>query len=91
MIDCFESLAGFDWSITDGAYFSFVRITNPLLATNSKRTALDILKNIHIITVPGSFFGESGEGFLRLSYGSTSRENLIEACHRFRSFFTRLS
>jgi len=41
----------------------------------------DLMENLHIITTPGSGFGSSGEGFVRLSaFGH--RENILEAVRR---------
>jgi aspartate aminotransferase len=43
-----------------------------------------LLKEAHVATVPGSAFGECGEGHLRLSY-STSKENIVEGFNRINS------
>lgn len=45
----------------------------------------EILEKTHIITVPGSGFGPSGEGFIRVS-SFNSRECIHEACHRLKNF-----
>lgn len=41
----------------------------------------ELLYKAHIITTPGSGFGPSGEGFLRIS-GFGSRQTILEACSR---------
>lgn len=41
-----------------------------------------ILENVHIVTTPGIGFGQSGDGFLRIS-GFGSRDSIIEAADRF--------
>ena len=40
------------------------------------RLAMDILDSVHVVTVPGSVFGQHGEGYLRLSYGSVELSDL---------------
>jgi LL-diaminopimelate aminotransferase len=40
-----------------------------------------LLQTTHIVSTPGSGFGKSGEGFLRLS-GFGSRKSVDEACQR---------
>ncbi|KAE8670195.1 LL-diaminopimelate aminotransferase [Hibiscus syriacus] len=46
----------------------------------------EILEKTHIVTTPGSGFGPSGEGFIRVSaFGH--RENVLEACRRFKQLY----
>jgi aspartate/methionine/tyrosine aminotransferase len=72
------------WSSTAGGFFAFVRVKGCL---DSVALADEILDHAHVVTIPGATFGRSGEGFLRLSYGASSVEELTEACARLRSFF----
>ena len=72
------------WEPTGGGFFAFVRIPDPL---NSTEVASAILERAHVVTVPGASFGGWGEGFLRLSYGAASIEELVEACNRLGEFF----
>jgi aspartate/methionine/tyrosine aminotransferase len=51
--------------------------------------AAEILEQVHVVTIPGATFGAAGEGFLRLSYGAATLEQLTEACARLRRFFDR--
>jgi aspartate/methionine/tyrosine aminotransferase len=48
-----------------------------------------LLKEAHVATVPGSAFGECGEGHLRLSY-STSKENIVEGFNRINSVLEKM-
>ncbi|MFW6013492.1 MAG: aminotransferase class I/II-fold pyridoxal phosphate-dependent enzyme [Candidatus Bipolaricaulota bacterium] len=50
--------------------------------------AKEILTETHVATVPGSAFGETGEGHLRLSY-ATSKQTIEEAFDRMEDFFSR--
>ncbi|OWM64757.1 hypothetical protein CDL15_Pgr028474 [Punica granatum] len=46
----------------------------------------EILEKTHVVTTPGSGFGPGGEGFIRVSaFGH--RENVLEACRRFKQLY----
>jgi aspartate/methionine/tyrosine aminotransferase len=72
------------WQPTRGSFFAFVRVKD---CKDSTMMAMDILKHAHVATIPGSLFGKSGEGYLRLSYGSVEPKELKTACHRLADFF----
>jgi aminotransferase len=74
------------WQPTEGAYFAFVRVAG---CRDSLQLTLQVLEQAHVVTIPGSLFGPSGEGYLRLSYGSVEEEELEEACGRLARFFDR--
>jgi aspartate/methionine/tyrosine aminotransferase len=48
--------------------------------------AMALIEKQHVVTIPGRFFGESGEGYLRLSYGAATIDRLQEATTRLGSF-----
>jgi aminotransferase len=73
-LDCFEP---------QGAFYAFPSIQGTGMTSNA--FAEQLLKKHKVAVVPGSVFGESGEGFLRCSY-ATSREELIEALDRMETF-----
>jgi aspartate/methionine/tyrosine aminotransferase len=39
------------------------------------------------VTIPGSTFGRSGEGFIRLSYSAVVPDEIARACARLRRYF----
>jgi len=41
-----------------------------------------LLEDQHVVAAPGSVFGPGGQGSIRLSYGSTSLDGLLEAADR---------
>jgi aminotransferase len=55
-----------------GAYYIFPRIT--MEGMRSMDLALKLLHEAKVITIPGSGFGPTGEGHLRLSYGGTEKQ-----------------
>lgn len=72
------------WHPTRGAFYAFVRVHK---CTDSAALAEQILETVHVVTVPGSVFGEHGEGYLRLSYGSVDLVDLDDACDRLTQYF----
>jgi aminotransferase len=55
-----------------GAYYVFPRIRTP--GSSSVDLSLKLLYEAKVITVPGSGFGPTGEGHIRLSFGATETE-----------------
>lgn len=77
-LDCFEPY---------GAFYVFPCIKE--FGMTSDEFATRFLEEEKVAAVPGTAFGASGEGFLRISYAS-SLENLKTAMERMNAFITRL-
>lgn len=77
-LDCFEPY---------GAFYVFPCIKE--FGMTSEEFAMRFLEEEKVAVVPGNAFGESGEGFLRISY-AYSLENLKVAMDRFKRFIERL-
>ena len=77
-IDCFEPL---------GAFYTFPNIKR--FGMSSEEFATTLLKEEKVAVVPGTAFGDSGEGFVRISY-AYSLESLKEALGRIDRFVKRL-
>lgn len=77
-LDCFEPY---------GAFYVFPCIKE--FGMTSDEFATRFLEEEKVAAVPGTAFGASGEGFLRISYAS-SLENLKTAMSRMNAFITRL-
>ncbi len=69
----------------EGAFYSMVRLP-PSLAANSLVAAERLLEERRVVTIPGRAFGESAEGWLRLSWVAP-REGLEEGMARIADFF----
>ena len=74
---------GLKWREAGGAFFTLAQLETGM---NSYQAALHLLEEYGIGTIPGSAFGESGEGHLRISFGclkesqiETAMEKLAEA------------
>ena len=70
-----------------GAFYVFPCIKE--FGMTSEEFATRFLEEERVAVVPGSAFGESGEGFLRISY-AYSIENLKEAMTRLARFVNQL-
>lgn len=71
-----------------GAFYIFpcIKSTN----RTSEQFATDLLKSQHVAVVPGTAFGESGEGYVRCSYAS-SLKNISEAMDRIKRFLESIN
>lgn len=78
---------GMKCHLPKGTFYAFPRV--PDVGMSSMEFAKYILENARVAVVPGSAFGESGEGFLRASF-STSYENLVKAADRMEAAIAKL-
>lgn len=77
-LECFEPY---------GAFYVFPSIKE--FGMTSEEFAIKFLEEEHVAVVPGTAFGDSGEGFLRISY-AYSIENLKRAMERLKRFVEKL-
>lgn len=77
-LDCFEP---------NGAFYVFPCIKK--FGMTSEEFATKFLQEEHVAAVPGTAFGESGEGFLRISY-AYSLDTLKLAMERLKRFVEKL-
>lgn len=77
-IPCFEPM---------GAFYAFPNISG--YGMTSEEFASNLLQRQHVAVVPGSAFGECGEGFLRISY-AYSIEDLKKALLKIKKFIDTL-
>lgn len=80
---------GFDVVKPTGAFYIFAKIPAHLPQV-SEDFGLDLATHAKVGIIPGSGFGQAGEGFIRFSYAS-SMEDLQEAIRRISEYFDRLS
>ena len=69
-----------------GAFYIFPDIRK--YGMNSEEFATDLLEKEHVVVVPGTAFGDSGEGFVRISY-AYSLDALKEAIKRIGRYLNR--
>ncbi len=81
-----NSIKGFKCPKSGGTFYVFANIK--AFGKPSEEFAKEILKEAKVVCVPGSAFGEMGEGYLRFSFAN-SDENLIEAVKRIKDYIDK--
>jgi aminotransferase len=76
-LDCFEP---------EGAFYVFPCIRST--GMTSEEFCTRMIQEEHVAVVPGSAFGASGEGFIRISY-SYSLKHITEALDRMERFIAK--
>lgn len=66
-----------------GAFYCFINISK--FGFTSEQFAIRLMNEAKVVIIPGTAFGEHGEGYLRLSY-AYSMDKLKEALDRIESF-----
>jgi aminotransferase len=81
-----DRLSGiFSYVKPNGGYYVFPKVTG---VESSIEFAVRLLEEAKVITIPGSAFGPTGEGHIRLSFGAADEE-LNEAFDRIESWAKR--
>jgi len=78
-----NDIDGFQCTPPKGTFYAFPSVSKLGLA--SARIAEELLEQAKLACIPGSAFGEAGEGYLRLSF-ATSQRNIQEALARIRTW-----
>lgn len=73
----------FEYKKPEGAYYILAKYKIPQL--NSFELALRILKEAHVIVIPGAAFGPTGEGYVRFSF-ACSPEEIEEGFKRLKNW-----
>ena len=88
IVNGLNDMKGVSCLMPKGAFYAFPNISK--LGIPSREFAMRLLKEKHVVVVPGTGFGEGGEGFVRLAY-ATSEDNIREGLKRIREFVETLS
>ena len=83
MLDGLAKIDGIRCNRPNGAFYVFADISS--FGLSSVEFCNRLLDEQKVVCIPGSAFGESGEGHVRISY-SYSMNHLREACRRMRKF-----
>lgn len=78
-MDGLNAIPGITCKKSAGSFYAFPNIK--AFGKTSQAFAEELLENAGVVTVPGSAFGDMGEGYLRLVFAN-SDENLKEAVRR---------
>lgn len=87
-----NDIPGMSVQVPKGAFYAFVNAKRLAEATgmDSRALCMDLLKKTGVVTVPGSGFGEGGEGFIRITY-ATSEEKIKEGMARVKGYVEGLN
>jgi aminotransferase len=85
--DRLNQIDGFHCKLPKGAFYMFPNIKD--FKMPSEEFVEYLVKEAHVITVPGSSFGGNGEGYLRLSYAA-AYDQLEEAMDRIEKAIKKL-
>ncbi|MFQ5800817.1 MAG: pyridoxal phosphate-dependent aminotransferase [Candidatus Hydrothermarchaeales archaeon] len=81
IVELLNGIGGVDCASPEGAFYVFPDFG--AIEKSSLRLARHLLNEAKVAVIPGSAFGEAGEGFLRLSY-ATSMENIEKGIERIK-------
>ena len=88
LVEGLNAINGFSCHLPKGAFYAFANITG--FGMSSLEAAEYILEKTHVVTAPGSAFGDGGEGYIRICYAS-KYEQLQEALARLEAAFGKKS
>lgn len=83
VVEAVNNISGFQCAKPKGTFYLFPDIQG--VGLPSVKLAELMLREAKVATIPGSAFGKSGEGHLRMSI-AVSRNNLLEATKRIENF-----
>lgn len=86
MVDGLNAIPGVKCFRPQGAFYAFANIKS--FGKSSFDFAQELLTGAGVVCVPGSAFGEMGEGYIRFSYAN-SDENLKEALRRMDAYIRK--
>jgi aminotransferase len=78
---------GLDCSLPQGAFYAFASIRKSGLS--SMEFCRRLLQDEKVAVVPGTAFGDNGEGYVRISYAA-SMEKIKEALSRMKRLLLKL-
>lgn len=81
LVNGLNELEGVSCTMPQGAFYAFPNIKE--LNMSSQDVAETLIKEVQVVTTPGSAFGFAGEGYLRLSFAS-SKEEIMESLSRLK-------
>lgn len=87
ILNGFENIRGIKTNHPKGAFYLFPDVS--AFGMNSKQFCNKLLDEAKVVCVPGSAFGECGEGFMRVSY-TAEKDKLEQAIERINKFCAKL-
>lgn len=82
-----KKIPGMKFTEPKGAFYLFPDVT--AFGLDSKTFCDRLLDEQHVVCIPGSAFGNVGEGHIRIAYTATE-EDIVEAMRRIKEFCSKL-
>lgn len=76
---------GLEFINPEGAFYAF-----PKLGGDSWKLVMDLLQKAKVAVIPGASFGPSGEGHVRMCFGSVNSEGINEGFDRIQRYMKEL-
>lgn len=84
LVEGLNSISGITCQTPHGAFYVYPNIMRTKMT--SREFAEKALNEAHVGLLPGTDFGDSGEGYVRLCY-ATEEKNIVEGIHRLKDCF----
>lgn len=91
LVSLVREIPGMNCLVPRGAFYLFANVKPILekLGLNSSQLADRIMREAHTVVLPGTAFGQYGEGYLRFSYVS-SEADIREGVRRIKEFLAKI-
>lgn len=84
-----NAMPGVSCSAPEGTIYAFPSVADT--GKTSQQIADAVLNRSHVVVESGTFYGPSGEGYLRVCFGAESYARIEEAMDRMESYFRKLA
>ncbi len=91
LVSLVKEVPGFSCKVPKGAFYLFVNV-KPILAKlgiKASELADKIMREAHVVILPGTAFGAYGEGYIRFSYVS-SEKDIMEGMRRMKEYIEKI-
>ena len=89
LVDRLNKIPGVKCAVPQATIYAFADFS--AWGISSDELSTNILEHTHVAIESGAFYGEAGEGHLRICFGSESYERLEEALDRIEKYFNSLT
>jgi aspartate aminotransferase len=86
VVQRFNAIPGCECATPEGTIYAFPSIRG--LGASSSEVAMHLLQSAHVAVESGAFYGASGEGHLRVCFGSEPMDRIEEAMSRIENALT---
>jgi aminotransferase len=84
LVNGLNTIKGFSCAMPGGSFYAFPNITGT--GMKSQELAMMLLDKVQVVTIPGTAFGDAGEGYLRMVFAQ-EEDTIAAGVERIRSVF----